>query len=54
VTLTRLILNLRRVTVEAEESEVEEIHIDYPQTWPASPGQGSYMSESYELRGKAF
>jgi hypothetical protein len=54
VTLTRLILNLRRVTAEAEESEVEEIRIDYPQTWPASPAQGSYMSESYELRGKAF
>jgi len=52
VTLSRLILNLRRVT--AEESEVEEIHIDCPQTWPVSPGQGSYMSESYELRGKAF
>ncbi|OAX39839.1 hypothetical protein K503DRAFT_865114 [Rhizopogon vinicolor AM-OR11-026] len=51
VTLTRLIMNLRRITDEAEESHIEEFHIDCPQ-WPVSPGLGSCASESYELQGK--
>lgn len=62
VTLTRLIVNLRRVTAEAEEldshveaeeleSHVEDIYIDCPR-WPVSPG--SRASESYELQSKGF
>ena len=52
MTLTRLITNLRRVTVEAEEDLVEEISLDWSHSWPASPG--NRVSESFGLRGKGF
>ncbi|KAG0696334.1 hypothetical protein DFH29DRAFT_209326 [Suillus ampliporus] len=60
VTLTRLIMNLRRVTAEAEaEAEAEECvcdfedtYVDSPRGWPLLPRQGSYASDHYELQGK--
>ncbi|KAG1748123.1 hypothetical protein EDB19DRAFT_1905177 [Suillus lakei] len=52
VTLTRLIMNLRRVAADAEESLFEDPYIDSPRGWPLLPRQGSSLSENYELQGK--
>ncbi|KAG2346083.1 hypothetical protein BDR05DRAFT_878983, partial [Suillus weaverae] len=52
VTLTRLIMNLRRAAAEAEESPFADAYIHSPRSWPLSPRQGSCMSETYELQGK--
>ncbi|KAG2044093.1 hypothetical protein BDR03DRAFT_940740 [Suillus americanus] len=52
VTLTRLIINLRRAAAEAEESPFTDAYTYYPRSWPLSPRQGSCMSETYELQGK--
>ncbi|KAG2148871.1 hypothetical protein DEU56DRAFT_753105 [Suillus clintonianus] len=54
VTLTRLIMNLRRVAAEAEENGFEETYIDSQRGWPLLPkqGPGSCMSGNYELQGK--
>jgi hypothetical protein len=51
VTLTRLIMNLRRAAAEAEESFFEDAYI-HPRRWPLLPRQGSCVSETYELQGK--
>ncbi|KAG1782189.1 hypothetical protein EV702DRAFT_512201 [Suillus placidus] len=52
VTLTRLIMNLRRAAAEAEESPFADAYIHSPGSWPLSPRQGSCMSETYELQCK--
>lgn len=52
VTLTRLIMNLRRVAAEAEENLFEDPYVDSPRGWPLWPRQGSSLSENYELQGK--
>ncbi|KIK46862.1 hypothetical protein CY34DRAFT_75259 [Suillus luteus UH-Slu-Lm8-n1] len=51
VTLTRLIMNLRRAAAEAEEGFFADAYI-HPRSWPLLPRQGSCVSETYELQGK--
>jgi hypothetical protein len=51
VTLTRLIMNLRRAAIEAEESFSTDAYI-HSRGWPLLPRQGSCVSEAYELQGK--
>lgn len=51
VTLTRLIMNLRRAAAEAEESFFADAYI-HPRSWPLLPRQGICVSETYELQGK--
>ncbi|KAG1865044.1 hypothetical protein DFJ58DRAFT_724593 [Suillus subalutaceus] len=53
VTLTRLIINLRRAGAEAEESLFADAHTYAPRSWPLLPRQGSCVSENYELQGKS-
>ncbi|KAG1745035.1 uncharacterized protein EDB91DRAFT_1122210, partial [Suillus paluster] len=52
VTLTRLIMNLRRVATEAEESDFEETCINPPRGWPLLPRQENCATENFELQGK--
>ncbi|KAG1772078.1 hypothetical protein EDD22DRAFT_861681 [Suillus occidentalis] len=51
VTLTRLIMNLRRAAAEAEEGFFADAYT-HPRSWPLLPRQGSCVSETYELQGK--
>ncbi|KAG2098103.1 hypothetical protein BD769DRAFT_1513480 [Suillus cothurnatus] len=55
VTLTRLIINLRRAAAaEAEEIPFADAYIQVhsPRDWPLLPRQESCVSENYELQGK--